>query len=39
MMNYEPPAVIQVDATNCTFACTSFGGYFGAQQTSFLDRD
>jgi hypothetical protein len=39
VMNYEPPAVIQTAATNRASAFTSRGGYSGAQQTSFLDRD
>jgi autotransporter-associated beta strand protein len=39
VMNYEPLPVIQMAATNRATPYNSRGGYFGAQQNSFLDRD
>ena len=39
VMNYEPLPVIQMAATNRATPYVSRGGYFGAQQNSFADRD
>ena len=39
VMNYEPPPVIQMAATNRATPYNSRGGYFGAQQNSFVDHD
>jgi len=39
VMNYEPLPVIQMAATNRATPYLSRGGYFGAQQNSYVDRD
>ena len=39
VMNYEPLPVIQAAGADRSAPYTSRGGYFGAQQVSFVDRD